>query len=68
MHDHQANAIGVCKGLEPCNDLVIVGVAVIVAADLPDLLECVYDDQRGNRVLSEKACELFVEAAAELFG
>ena len=67
MHHHETDPIGVCKGLEPGNDLVVVGVAVIVPADLPDLLQRVYDDQRGVRVLSEKSGELFVQTAAKLF-
>ena len=68
MHHHEANPVGVCKSLEPGNDLVVVSVAVAVPTDLPDLLERVYDDQRGVWMLSEKPGELFVQAIAKLLG
>ena len=68
MHDHQANAVGVCEGLEPGNDLIIISVAVIVPAHFPDLLESVYDDQRGIRVLPKETGKLFIQAFAELLG
>ncbi len=68
VYDHQANAVGVSKGLEPGNDLIVVGVAVIVPSDFPDLLKRVYDDQRGIRVLPQKTGELFIQTLAELPG
>ena len=67
MHHHKANTIGICKGLEPGNDLVIVGVAVSVSTDFPDFLQRVYDDQRGVLVFPKEPGELFVQAASELF-
>ena len=68
MHDHQANAVGVCEGLEPGNDLIVVGIAVIVPAHFSDFLERVYDDQGGIRMLPKETRELFIQTLAELPG
>ena len=66
MHYHETDSIGICKALEPGNDLIIVGIAVIVPAELTNLLERIYDDQRGVRVLPKEPGELFVQTAPKL--
>jgi hypothetical protein len=45
---------------------IITGVAVPLAADVSYLLECVYDNQPGIRILPEKRIELTVKSAAHL--
>lgn len=68
MHHHEADPIGVREAFQPGNDLIIICITVIVTADFPNLLERVYDDQRGVRMLPKKPGELFIQAIAKLFG
>ena len=45
MDKKQTDAIAIRQRLQPSDDLIIVGVAVVVPADLTHLLERVNDDK-----------------------
>ena len=66
MDKKQTDAIAIRQRLHPSDDLIIVGVAVVVPADLTYLLERVNDDKGSAWMLPQKISELLVEAAAKL--
>ena len=68
MDKKQTDAIAIRQRLQPSDDLIIVGVAVVVPGDLTYLLERVNDDKGSAWMLPQKISELLVEAAAKLTG
>ena len=68
MDKKQTDAIAIRQRLQPSDDLIIVGVAVVVPADLTHLLERVNDDKGSAWMLPQKISELLVETAAKLTG
>ena len=68
MNQKQAYTVLVGKLLHPAHDVIIVGIAVIVPAELTNLLERIYDDQGGIRVLTQETGKLFIQSLAKLLG
>ena len=68
MDKEQTDAIAICQRLQPGYDLIVVGVAVVVPADLTYLLKGVNDDKGGVRMLSQKIGKLLIQTAAKLTG
>ena len=67
MHHEQAHTVFVGKLFHPAYDVVIVGVAVSVGADLSDLLQGINDNQPCVGMVTDKLFKLFVKPCAELF-
>ena len=65
MDKKQTDAIAIRQRLQPCDDLIIVGIAVVIPSDFPHLLKRVDNDKGSVWVLPQKIGELLVEAAAE---
>ena len=61
MNKEQTNTEIISKFFQPCYDLVIIGIAILITAELSDLLQGVNDDQPSVRVLIEEAGELFFQ-------
>ena len=61
MDKKQTDAIAIRQRLQPGYDLIVVGVAVVVPADLTYLLKGVNDDKGGVRMLSQKIGKLLVQ-------
>ena len=68
MDKKQTDTIAIRQRFQPGDDLIIVGVAVVVPADLTHLLKGVNDDKGSVWVLPQKIGELFIQATAELTG
>ena len=68
MDKKQTDAIAVCQRLQASDNLIIVGVAVVVPADLTHLLKRVDDDKRSVWMLPQKIGELLVQSSAKLAG
>ena len=67
MDQEQAHTVLVGKLLHPAHDVIIVGIAVSIGADLTDLLQSINDNQSGVGMVSDKLFKLFVKPCAELF-
>ena len=55
----------VCKTLEFADDLIVAGVAVCFAADLPDFLHGVDDNEFGVGVFPHEILKLFVQPVSD---
>ena len=54
VYQQEADAAIIGKAFQLAHHLVIVGIAVLVPADLPDFLEGVNDNQLGIWVLADE--------------
>ena len=68
MDKKQTDAIAIRQRLQPSDDLIVVGIAIVVPADFPHLLKGVNDDKGGVRMLSQKIGKLLIQTAAKLTG
>ena len=66
MHQEQTDPVLVGKLLHFTNDVIIVGIAVSIGADLSDLLQGINDNKSGVGMVMEKLFKLFVKPCAEL--
>lgn len=66
VNSQNADAVLVGKLLEPTDDLIIAGVAVCFAADLPDLLHGVDDNEFGVGMLAHEILKLLVQPVSDL--
>ena len=66
MHQEQAHAVFVRKQLHPAHDVIIVGIAVSIGADLSDFLQCVDDNEPGIGMLPYELFKLLIKSCAEL--
>ena len=66
MHQEQAHTVLVSKLLHPAYNVIIVGVAVSIGANLSDLLQGINNNQSGVGMVTDKLFKLFVKPCAEL--
>ena len=66
MHQEQAHTVFVCKLLHPAYDIIIVGIAVSIGADLSDFLQGVDDNEPGIVMLADELFKLLIKSCAEL--
>ena len=66
VNSQNADAVLVGKLLEPTDDLIIAGVAVCLAADFPDFLHGVNDNEFGVVMLKHKILKLLVQPVSDL--
>ena len=66
VNSQNADAVLVGKLLEPTDDLIIAGVAVRLAADFPDFLHGVNDNESGVGMLPHKTLKLLVQPVSNL--
>ena len=66
MYQEQAHTIFVCKLLHPAHDVIIVGIAVSIGADLADFLQGVDDNEPGIGMLPDELFKLLIKSCAEL--
>ena len=66
MYQEQAHTIFVCKLLHPAHDVIIVGIAVSIGADLSDFLQCVDDNEPCIGMLPDEPLKLLIKSCAEL--
>ena len=66
MHQEQAHTIFVSKLLHPAHDVIIVGIAVSIGADLADFLQGVDDNEPGIGMLPDEPFKLLIKSCAEL--
>ena len=66
MHEHQADVILISKVLQLCDNFVIAGVTVRIAADFPYFLQRVDNDKRRVLMLSDEAGKLLIQTFADL--
>ena len=66
VNSQNADAVLVGKLLEPTDDLIIAGVAVCLAADLPDFLHGVNDNEFGVGMLPHEILKLLVQPVSDL--
>lgn len=66
MYQEQAHTIFVCKLLHPAHDVIIVGIAVSIGADLSDFLQGVDDNEPGIGMLPDEPLKLLIKSCTEL--
>ena len=66
VNSQNADAVLVGKLLEPTDDLIIAGVAVRLAADFPDFLHGVNDNEFGVGMFSHEVLKLLVQPVSNL--
>ena len=67
VYQQETDTAIIGKAFQCAHHLVVVGIAVLVSASLPDFLEGVNDNQLGIGVFPDKHFELSLQANAELF-
>ena len=58
----------ISKPFQPPHNLIVIGIAELLTAGLPDFLEGVNDNQLCVGVFPHKLLKLFVQPSAKLFG
>ena len=66
MYQEQAHTIFVCKLLHPAHDVIIVGIAVSIGADLSDFLQGIDDNEPGIGMLPDEPLKLLIKSCTEL--
>lgn len=58
VYQHQRNAVGVCKGFQLCQRVIVGSVAAAVGCPPTDTLEGIDDDQNGIGLVHQEAFQL----------
>ena len=68
MYQQEADFVTVRKSFQPSHDFVVIGIAELLPASIPDFLKGINDNQLCVRVLPYKLLKLFIQARAKLLG
>ena len=68
MNDYHGDAVGVGKLLQPCQRIIVGGIAAVIRRPSTHPLQGVNDDQHRVRVLTPKVAQPFRQAFVQCFG